>query len=124
MCKALTLTAHGEPVRISICHCLDCKVRSGSAFSFQARWKNEAIQIKGEYRTYVRIHDDGDEARFHFCPHCSSQIFYQTQSMPDLTAIAVGAFADPQFPEPHYSVYEERKHSWIQLVSETMEHYE
>jgi hypothetical protein len=25
----------------------------------------------------------------------------------------VGAFADPQFPAPTFSVYEERMHSWV-----------
>src|SRR3546814_3221959 len=32
-----------------------------------------------------------------------------------LTAIPLGTFADPQFPPPHYSVYEERKHAWVAI---------
>jgi hypothetical protein len=27
----------------------------------------------------------------------------------------VGAFADPNFPAPNFSVYEERMHSWVSL---------
>jgi hypothetical protein len=27
--------------------------------------------------------------------------------------VAVGAFAEPSFPEPAVSVWEERKHSWV-----------
>ena len=29
--------------------------------------------------------------------------------------VAVGAFADPDFPAPEDSVYESRKHAWVQL---------
>ena len=33
----------------------------------------------------------------------------------DFVAVAVGAFADPGFPAPRISVYEERKHGWVTL---------
>jgi hypothetical protein len=29
--------------------------------------------------------------------------------------LAVGAFADPNFPAPSVSIFEESKHAWIQL---------
>jgi hypothetical protein len=29
--------------------------------------------------------------------------------------VGVGAFADPQFPAPQVSVYDCRRHSWVQL---------
>jgi hypothetical protein len=30
-------------------------------------------------------------------------------------SVAVGAFADPQFPAPRVSVYDCRRHSWVHL---------
>ena len=30
-------------------------------------------------------------------------------------SVAVGAFADPSFPPPEDSVYESRRHPWVQL---------
>jgi hypothetical protein len=30
-------------------------------------------------------------------------------------AIPVGAFADPDFPAPSFSVYEDRMHGWVQM---------
>jgi len=35
--------------------------------------------------------------------------------MPDLIGIAVGAFADPDFPVPEQSVWTQDKHRWIEL---------
>jgi hypothetical protein len=35
---------------------------------------------------------------------------------PDVVAIAVGAFADPKFPAPVRSIYEERAHGWVALT--------
>jgi hypothetical protein len=33
-------------------------------------------------------------------------------------SVAVGAFADPNFPAPQDSVYECRKHAWVRLPDE------
>jgi hypothetical protein len=35
--------------------------------------------------------------------------------MPDLIAVAVGAFADPSFPAPSQAVWDERRHHWVTL---------
>jgi hypothetical protein len=29
--------------------------------------------------------------------------------------VAVGAFADPNFPAPQVSIYDSRRHPWVQL---------
>jgi hypothetical protein len=41
--------------------------------------------------------------------------------MEESVAIPIGAFAEPDFPAPTFSVYEERKHSWVTLP-ENIEH--
>ena len=37
-------------------------------------------------------------------------------------SVAIGSFADPSFPAPWFSVYEERKHPWVAIVGEGIEH--
>lgn len=114
-CAQLTAVANGEPIRVSACFCLACQRRTGSSFSVQARWKREDVQIAGESREYVRVSDDGDERRFHFCPSCGATVFYVIPDEPDLIAIPVGAFAEPAFPPPMRSYYEDRRHPWVEL---------
>ena len=41
-----------------------------------------------------------------------------------LSAIPTGAFADPNFPQPHYSVWEGRKHPWVTIKGDGIEHYD
>ena len=54
-CGQLRATVEGDPVRISMCHCLACQRRTGSAFSMQARYPREQVQTSGRSSTYVRI---------------------------------------------------------------------
>ena len=121
-CGQLKITTHGEPVRISVCHCLACQRRTGSVFGAQARFPREAVEISGESRAYVRVSDEGNEVSFHFCPVCGATVHYAVAGYDeDRIAIPVGAFADPGFPMPTVSVYEERKHAWVGLP-EGIEH--
>ena len=114
-CGALRLTAEGDPVRISMCHCLACQRRTGSAFGMQARFPVERVRVVGRYTDYVRISDGGEGRTFHFCPDCGAIVFYTTEGQPDLVAVPIGAFADPSFPAPTVSVYESRMHPWLVL---------
>ncbi|HQP44047.1 MAG TPA: GFA family protein [Thermoanaerobaculales bacterium] len=122
-CGQLSVIVHGEPVRISVCHCLECQRRTGSAFGAQARFRKADVEIRGASTAYRRIADSGNAIRFHFCPTCGSTIYYQSEDQPELVAVPVGAFADPDFPAPWVSVYESRKHSWVGLP-DGIEHHE
>ena len=122
-CGQLRLTAEGDPVRISMCHCLACQRRTGSAFGMQARFPEDRVRIVGHYADYVRTSDAGEERTFHFCPGCGATVFYKTADAPDVIAVPIGAFADPSFPTPTVSVYESRRHPWVS-VPDGLEHEE
>jgi hypothetical protein len=120
-CGQLRVAAEGEPVRISICHCLACQRRTGSAFGVQARFRREHVRFEGRASEYVRTADSGNRSHQAFCPECGSTVYYWLDDAPDLVAIAVGAFADPAFPTPRFSVYESRRHAWAGVPDE-LEH--
>lgn len=114
-CGRLSVEVSGAPLRVSVCHCLECQQRTGSAFAVQARFPRAAVRRHGEHTTYVRIGDSGGRMEAAFCPHCGSTVSYTVDAEPELVAIPVGAFADPAFPAPEMSVYEERMHGWLHL---------
>jgi hypothetical protein len=45
-------------------------------------------------------------------------VYYSLEHAPDLVAVPIGAFADPRFPMPRFSVYEARRHAWVQVPAE------
>lgn len=121
-CGQFRVTTTGEPGRVSVCHCLDCQKRSGSAFSFQARWPEEQVTFAGEWRVWRTVGDSGNWAEFRFCPQCGSTLAFVIEALPGLIAVAVGGFADPSFPAPDFSVYESRKHGWLEVMGNGVEH--
>ena len=116
-CGQLRLEVTGDPFAVSICNCLACQRRTGSAFGIQAGFKAGQVQVTGDFSDFARISDEADrkEHVFHFCPACGSQVFYTEPSEPDLVVVSVGSFADPTFPPPTESGYDTRRHPWVHL---------
>jgi hypothetical protein len=112
-CGQLTAQVSGDPVRISICHCLACQRRTGGPFAEQARFRREDVSVSGVSSEYIRVGDEGSRAKFHFCPTCGATVYYAPEAFAEYLVIPVGAFADPSFPAPFVSVYESRMHSWV-----------
>ena len=123
-CGQLRLTCEGEPVRVSICHCLECQKRTGSVFAAQARFPVGAVTAEGHAATWSRTGDSGGAAIFRFCPTCGSTLWWEADGIPGFVTVAVGAFAEPDFPPPHVSVYESRQHPWTVATGQmAMERY-
>ena len=118
-CGQLRVTTVGEPVRVSVCHCLACQKRTGSLFGAQARWPRGKVTIEGQSTAWRRTGDEGSTGEFHFCPVCGTTVWYvapvEEGVEPELIAVTTGAFADPDFPMPHYTVYDARRHRWLKM---------
>ena len=122
-CGQLHATCTGEPMRVSVCHCLDCMKRSGSAFAVQARWPAEQVTTEGASKAWVNLAESGNRITFHFCPECGSDVHYEINGKFDgLIAVPLGAFEDPYFAAPAFSVWEKRKHDWVDILGDEVEH--
>lgn len=113
-CGQLTIEVFGEPRGVGVCHCLACQQRTGSVFAALAGFA-EPYKVTGKATEYVRTGDQGAQFRFRFCPVCGSTVFHTEEGVSGRVSVAVGAFADPSFPPPQVSVYDDRRHSWVQL---------
>ena len=117
-CGQLSIVVHASPLRISVCHCLECQRRTGSVFGAQARFPSDKVAIAGTSTEYKRCGDSGGTISFNFCPNCGSTVYYTLEDHPDVVVVPVGVFADPNFPEPGVSFYEARRHSWASVPIE------
>jgi hypothetical protein len=123
-CGQLSATCSGEPVRVSVCHCLACKRRTGSAFSFNARFAEGSVSIGGRSAEFTRLGDAGGRVIYNFCPDCGTTVHYRIDTQPGLIAIPAGAFADPSFPQPFLSYYDDsRRCEWVEIRAEPLQKF-
>ncbi|TIM29220.1 MAG: GFA family protein [Mesorhizobium sp.] len=121
-CGQLSIEVQGEPLGNGICHCFACQRRTGSVFAALAGFA-VPYKVSGTATEYVRVGDQGARFRFRFCPVCGTNLFHTEEGHEQShVAVAIGAFADPSFPPPQDSVYDCRRHSWVQLPPGTTAH--
>jgi hypothetical protein len=96
-----------------------CRRRTGSVFGAQARFPDAAATVEGESRDFMRRGDEGGEVTSHFCPNCGSTVYWRLDAISGFTSVAIGAFADPAFPPPQVSVYDEHRCHWLRFDTET-----
>jgi hypothetical protein len=117
-CGQLHLAIGGESVRVSMCNCLECQRRTGAVISNQARFLREQVTLGGQAKTWKRIAESGNELTFYFCPTCGSTVYWENEGLPGYILVAVGNFADPNFPAPTVVVWEQSRHPWIRLPAD------
>lgn len=113
-CGQLRIEVSGAPLGVGVCHCLACQRRTGSVFATLARFA-APFAVTGKASEYVRAGDRGARFRFRFCPVCGTTVFHTEEGHERSVSVAVGAFADPNFPAPQVSVYDCRRHLWVQM---------
>ena len=117
-CGQLRVQVEGEP-RVGICHCLACQKRTGSVFATLARF-SAPFAVFGIATEYLRVGEQGARFTFRFCPVCGTTVFHTEEGDEQSVSIAVGAFADLTLPAPRVSVYDCRRHPWVQLPPGTV----
>ena len=101
LCGAVRLVAEGEPYRVGLCHCLDCRKHTGSLFHGSAIYPERAVTITGETDDY-----NGRN----FCLRCGSSVFGRSE---DEVEVSIGAFdAVDQF-KPTYELWMVRREGWL-----------
>jgi hypothetical protein len=116
-CGQATITVDADPVMHGVCHCTNCKRRTGSAFGISAYFPRSSVVARhGETSVYAFRHEaqQHDQAR-HFCARCGTTLFWTISTLPDLVGIAGGCFAGDGLPEPSFSTAHANKETWVTL---------
>lgn len=113
------MSVRGQPARVGLCHCLACQRRTGSAFGVAAFFPRDQVKgVEGPRATWVRTAETGAALTFHFCPTCGSTVFWERDSRPNMLIVALGAFADPEFPGPNVVVWTDCRHPWLDTLDQ------
>jgi hypothetical protein len=101
LCGDVRVVASGQPYRVGVCHCLDCRKHHGALFHASAIFPLDAVTTSGETRDY--------EGR-HFCPRCGSSVFSRSG---DEIEVNLGSLDEPDQFKPSYELFIGCRESWL-----------
>ena len=101
LCGDVRVEAAGQPYRVGVCHCLDCRKHHGALFFAAAIFPEDAVTIEGETNQY--------QGR-HFCPRCGGSVFSR---FGDEVEVHLGTLDAPDQFVPTYECWTIRRESWL-----------
>ncbi|MGV8938768.1 MAG: GFA family protein [Allorhizobium sp.] len=101
LCGNVRIVAEGQPYRVGLCHCLDCRKHHGALFYAAAIFPQSAVTISGETSSY---------AGRYFCPRCGSPVFARST---DGIEVNLGSLDEPDQLTPTYECWTIRREGWL-----------
>jgi len=101
LCGNVRFEATGQPYRVGLCHCMDCRKHVGSLFNGSAIFPETAVNISGQAADY--------QGRV-FCPTCGSPVLSRSGSEIEIN---LGALDEPNLFKPTYELWTVRRESWL-----------
>lgn len=96
LCGAVTYTLSESPQKSVLCHCINCKKISGSAFLTNDWYPAEALEVEATPQSNLKTYADkgldlnkGQLLR-HFCGNCGSPLYTKHEDFPDFVIVTRG----------------------------------
>tara|TARA_B100001123_G_C15167355_1_gene969932 strand:- start:457 stop:852 length:396 start_codon:yes stop_codon:yes gene_type:complete len=75
-CKQIQYTAEIDPETVTVCHCTDCQINSGTAYGVVVGVVGEGFRLlDGNLTYYEKIADSGARRSLAFCSVCGTRIY-------------------------------------------------
>ena len=95
-CGEVRYESAGEPIALYVCHCLECRKQSASAFGMSLEVPSAGLRVThGHPRFWTRPADSGRRVKCAFCPHCGSRLWHQREEPAETLTIKAGSLDEP-----------------------------
>lgn len=107
-CDAVRFEAHGQPLRVGLCHCLTCRKHHASAFNPFVVFPRDQVTITGLLRPWR----SSDHATRLSCDICSSPICQQEDDGDEIE-LHLGSFDQTSLYDPQYENWIVHRENWL-----------
>lgn len=115
-CGKITFKAEVDPESVTVCHCTDCQVLTGSAFRLTIRATAANVSFSGEPQTFLKIADSGRRRRHGFCGSCGTPLFATEPDEPLVYAFRVGTIRQRSEFRPKRQLWVRSKLPWLSQI--------
>jgi hypothetical protein len=109
-CGTVRYTLSGEPLALYVCHCLECRKQSASAFGMSLEVRRaDLVLTSGTPRFWSRGTDSGARLDCAFCPDCGSRLWHQQGKAAETVTLKAGSLDEPVDATPAIHIWVKRK---------------
>lgn len=106
-CGEVSFAVHGEALRCGLCHCLDCRKRSGAPFVMFVVFAEAYVEVLGP-----RVEVDSATGQREACATCGTVVLWADEAAQEIELYA-GHFDAPGLFAPTYELWVKRREPWL-----------
>ena len=124
VCGSVRYVCAGEPERVTVCHCLWCQRRTGTAFGTEVVFQEQNVTFSGDAPASYRHTSDesGRWLEIYFCRRCGSNLGFTLQAVPGIRTVPAGTLDDATFLDlervKFRHVFARTRRQWSELTSD------
>jgi hypothetical protein len=117
-CGRIAYEAEIDPDLVSVCHCTDCQLLTGSPFRVTVICSAEQVRLTaGTPKLYTKLGDSGRPRHQHFCGECGAPLFTSGAGGPDDWGIRWGSIRQRAELRPRRQIWCASAVPWIDAVT-------
>ena len=117
-CGRITFTAEVDPTRVTACHCTDCQTMSGAPLRAVVPAPIEALILKGQPKSYIKVAQSGNRRAQEFCPDCGTALYATQAENPTVANIRLGCVAQRALLPPRFQTWQRSAMPWLQSLAD------
>jgi hypothetical protein len=127
-CGQIELHASGEPRRVGLCHCLDCRKLHGAPVSAFVIFSRASVVLSGPERgplphAALGTFQSRPGYRRVFCTRCGAHVFWVIERSDEIELL-LGSFDETNVFTPTYETWTIRRERWLGDLPTVTRHFE
>ena len=105
-CGDIAFEADVDASAVTLCHCTDCQVLTGTAYRTTVRAPAAGfVLLRGQPTTYVKTGDSGRQRVHGFCGRCGTPLWSAAPGTPSSYGLRVGCLAERRALAPARQIW-------------------
>jgi len=116
-CGNIRYEAEIDPGKVTMCHCTDCQMLTGSAFRANVQTPRETFVLRGgALKTYIKTAESGNKRAHAFCPECGTPVYSAAIDDPPFYSLRVGCLDQRRELRPSRQIWCQSALPWSMNV--------
>ena len=109
-CGAVRYESGGEIVEVYVCHCMECRAQSASAFGISVIVPSAGFRVtRGTPKFWTRGADSGGKVKCAFCPDCGARLWHDSDPPSETLSIKGGSLDETPDLADAFHIWTARK---------------
>jgi hypothetical protein len=117
-CGEISYEAEVDPDALSLCHCTDCQMITGSAFRANIPAPASHFVLKsGTPKSYIKTAESGNHRRQVFCGNCGTHLYACAVENPQSYMLRAGTITQRAALKPHRQIWRRSALGWVDTIA-------